>query len=61
MQKDPVCQMDLDEDTAAANSTYQGKSYYFCATSCRDAFSKDPERYLPKRTDLLGRTLPSAQ
>lgn len=61
MQKDPVCQMEVEEQTAAAKSTYQGKTYYFCATGCRDAFSKDPERYLPKRTDLLGRTLPSAQ
>ena len=59
MQKDPVCQMEVDERTAAATCSYQGQTYYFCAPGCREAFEKDPEQYLPKQTDLLGRNIRS--
>jgi YHS domain-containing protein len=59
MQKDPVCQMEVDEQSAAAQSTYEGKTYYFCAPGCQEAFEKDPGRYVPKQTDLLGRKLQS--
>jgi YHS domain-containing protein len=55
MMKDPVCQMDVDEQSAAAHSTYQGKTYYFCAPGCREAFDKDPARYVSTQADLLGR------
>jgi Cu+-exporting ATPase len=51
--------MDVDELTAAAQSTYQGKTFYFCSPGCREAFDKDPGQYLPKETDLLGRKTPS--
>ncbi|MFC1918174.1 heavy metal translocating P-type ATPase [Chloroflexota bacterium] len=43
--KDPVCGMDIDPNTAAAKEDYQGKTYYFCATACRDAFKANPEKY----------------
>ena len=59
MTTDPVCRMEVDEQSAVAQSTYEGKIYYFCAAGCREAFEKDPERYLPKQTDLLGRTIQS--
>jgi len=59
MAIDPVCHMDVDEHTAAAINTYQGMTYYFCASGCRDAFEQDPERYLPTKTDLLGRNIRS--
>jgi len=61
MATDPVCQMEVEERSAAAQSTYQGKTYYFCAPGCREAFDKDPERYLPKHTDIPGRTPPSGR
>jgi len=51
--------MEVDEQSAVAQGTYEGKIYYFCAAGCREAFEKDPERYLPKQTDLLGRTIQS--
>jgi len=60
MQRDPVCQMDVDEQTAAGQSTYQGKTFYFCSPGCREAFDKDPRQYWPKETDLLGRKTPSS-
>lgn len=45
MAKDPVCGMEVDEKTAAGKSEYKGKTYYFCAPSCKAAFDKDPEKY----------------
>ena len=46
MAKDVVCGMDVDEKTAAATSEYQGKTYYFCAPGCKNAFEAEPEKYL---------------
>ncbi len=31
MAIDPVCDMEVDEEKAAATTTYQGQTYYFCA------------------------------
>ncbi len=46
MAIDPVCGMEVDEQSAAATSEYKGKTYYFCAPGCKAAFDKDPEKYL---------------
>ncbi|HEX9949474.1 MAG TPA: heavy metal translocating P-type ATPase, partial [Thermodesulfobacteriota bacterium] len=46
MQKDPVCGMAVDEKEAAATSEYKGKTYYFCAASCKERFDQSPERYI---------------
>ena len=43
--KDPVCKMEIDEKTAAATSTYQGQTYYFCSLGCKEKFAQDPEKY----------------
>ena len=43
---DPVCKMEVDPDTAAASSAYQGTTYYFCAVGCKHAFDESPEKYL---------------
>ncbi len=48
MSKDPVCQMQVDEQQAAARgltSEYQGQTYYFCAPGCKKEFDTDPARY----------------
>lgn len=45
-RKDPVCGMLLSHLTAAFELQYAGKTYYFCAAVCRDAFEADPEKYL---------------
>jgi len=45
MVKDPVCGMEVDEKKAAATSVYQGKTYFFCALSCKATFQKAPEKY----------------
>ncbi len=44
--KDPVCGMQVDPDTAPANSEYQGTVYYFCAEACKSQFDADPGKYV---------------
>ena len=44
--KDVVCGMEIDPDTAAGKSDYQGTTYYFCAVGCKQDFDADPEKYL---------------
>lgn len=44
--KDPVCGMIVDPATAQWRCTHGGKNHFFCASSCRDKFKADPERYL---------------
>lgn len=47
--KDPVCGMEVSPKTAIEEFVYQGKSYYFCAGICREAFEADPEKYIGQR------------
>ena len=46
---DPVCKMVIDEKDAAGTSVYKGKTYYFCAESCKEDFDKDPEKFLEEK------------
>jgi YHS domain-containing protein len=46
MEKDPVCGMDVDPQTAVWKSEYQGKTYYFCSPGCKKDFDKEPQRYV---------------
>jgi Cu+-exporting ATPase len=48
MAKDPVCGMLVDEKKAAGTSEYQGKTYYFCATSCKAKFDSNPATYVSR-------------
>lgn len=43
---DPVCGMTVQPSTAAGSYEYQGKTYYFCATSCLTKFQKNPVYYV---------------
>lgn len=45
MVKDPVCGMEVDPQTTASKSEYQGQTYYFCSPGCKTAFDKEPEKY----------------
>jgi Cu+-exporting ATPase len=42
---DPVCGMRIDSEDAAATAEHAGKTYYFCARACHDAFVADPGAY----------------
>lgn len=56
MAKDPVCAMEVDDQTAKWTSTYKRKRYSFCSAGCKESFDKDPDRYLLE-SDLLGRKI----
>jgi Cu+-exporting ATPase len=43
---DPVCGMSVDAATATLKADHDGKTYYFCAASCRTKFIADPARHL---------------
>ncbi|WP_456440087.1 YHS domain-containing protein [Caldithrix abyssi] len=46
MVRDPVCGMQLDEESSVESSEYQGKTYYFCSPDCKAAFDQDQQKYL---------------
>ena len=46
MAVDPVCKMTVDPARAAAQSSYRGQTYYFCAVGCKQQFDQEPEKYL---------------
>ena len=43
---DPVCGMQVDPKRATAKSVYQGQTYYFCSTLCKQMFDREPGKYL---------------
>lgn len=57
MIEDPVCGMQINIDTAPAQSVLDNEIYYFCSQGCKEAFDKNPEQYLfPEDED--GKTTP---
>jgi len=46
MERDPVCGMQVDPNSAAASAEHEHKIYYFCSDGCRSRFQADPARYL---------------
>ena len=45
---DPVCGMEVDESKAGHQAQHMGKTYYFCAPGCKQAFEENPEKYIGK-------------
>ena len=60
---DPVCGMTVEIATARHSHEHGGRTYYFCAPTCRTRFAADPIRYLdPKpRRARRGRTEGAAE
>ncbi|HQZ82842.1 MAG TPA: heavy metal translocating P-type ATPase [Pyrinomonadaceae bacterium] len=50
---DPVCGMSVTENLAAAQAEFEVKKFYFCATSCRERFLKDPKKYIDGGTESM--------
>jgi P-type Cu+ transporter len=58
--KDPVCGMPVTE-ASQHQTPYQGTTYFFCSTHCRDKFLSHPEQYVPmKGTDSASMAVPDA-
>ena len=45
MTKDPVCGMNVDENTSQYQSQHNGKQYSFCSEQCKNKFDQHPEQY----------------
>jgi YHS domain-containing protein len=46
MDNDMVCGTGVDHVSATAWSDFDGQTYYFCSTACKEEFDFDPEQYL---------------
>jgi Cu+-exporting ATPase len=46
MAIDLVCGMIVNEKAAPAKTAHDGIEYHFCATYCREAFEKEPQRFI---------------
>lgn len=49
MIKDFVCGMGLKQEAAKEKIEHEGMTYYFCSTSCKTQFEKNPDKYLKKK------------
>lgn len=47
--KDPVCNMDVNPNQAAAKSENGGQTYYFCSNGCKQKFDQNPSQYANKQ------------
>lgn len=45
MAIDPVCNMQVDERKTKLTSNHEGRTFYFCSTTCKATFDKNPHRY----------------
>jgi YHS domain-containing protein len=43
--EDPVCHMKVDEK-ARFRTEFNGKTYYFCSSSCKSRFDSNPSKYV---------------
>ncbi len=57
---DPVCGMTVKKAEAKVTFEYKGTTYYFCAEGCKNAFAKDPEKYLQKAAEPKGQMMGQA-
>ena len=48
-QTDPVCGMTVDDQKAAAQSTYEGKTFYFCCAGCKGKCDANPKQYTSQK------------
>jgi Cu+-exporting ATPase len=46
MVKDPVCGMDVEEQSTPHHTTYHHQNYYFCCDGCLNLFNEKPEKYI---------------
>ena len=54
---DPICNTQLEEAQAPAQSHYRGEAYYFCSLSCKSKFDEAPWSYLEGEREAIGTEL----
>src|SRR4030067_489708 len=45
-QRDPVCGMEIEPQSAFAKREHMGQTFFFCSQSCVDQFDKNPHHYM---------------
>ena len=50
-KKDPVCGMQIEEEDAAAQTEYDGQTYYFCSSECQRKFDENPQQFTSKKRE----------
>jgi P-type Cu+ transporter len=58
---DPVCGMSIEEKDSAATAAFEGKTYFFCSTSCKAKFNKDPKVFVATETPRVPETPKAAE
>src|SRR5271154_3676532 len=43
--KDPICGMTVDISSPKYKSEFEGRSFYFCCSGCKQTFDKQPDNY----------------
>jgi len=54
MAIDPVCGMEVDEQTAQHKAIHEGTTYLFCSKDCKDEFEAAPEDYIGGEEEMTG-------
>jgi len=48
----PVSGKEFVKSETSPKYEYKGKTYYFCCENCKEAFMKNPEKYLQKKAEM---------
>jgi YHS domain-containing protein len=46
---DPVCGLEINSDKTAIQSKFDGRTYFFCSTTCAREFDAHPREILERR------------
>jgi YHS domain-containing protein len=49
MAIDPVCKMEVEEESAPGHTEYDGQDYYFCSKACEQKFEHNPTEYIDQQ------------
>ncbi len=49
--KDPVCGMEIETPTAAGHTEFEGQTYHFCTSKCKEKFDGRPAQYVGKSAE----------
>src|SRR5579872_2094229 len=63
LERDPVCGMNVNPESAKYTAEHAGKKYYFCCGGCADKFMFQPQAYANKAASglvTLGMPAPNA-
>ena len=48
--RDPVCGMEVNQSAALVTTNYEGHTYRFCSTGCKEKFDAAPHQYMHEAT-----------